>query len=214
MLPPPGLGAPAPSRLPVLLVHGIDDDHRCMIPLAKELTAGGWLQVKAIDLQPADGSVGIDALAQQVRLGAEDLRLQSGSPKLDVVAFSMGALVSRYWLQKLGGKAVVRRFVSLSGPHQGTWMAYSRRNAGGRQMRPGSELIRSLSQDPDPWGRMQVWAFWTPYDLTIMPPESGALPQARLATFPVLLHPWMLTDARVQQAVIGALASETAAERP
>lgn len=191
--------------LPVLLVHGIDDDHRTMLPLQRHLAAQGWHHLKAIDLVPNDGTAGIDVLAGQVDRAAQALMQETGSPRVDVVGFSMGALVSRYWMQQEGGKRYVRRFVSLAGPHQGTWAAYTRANAGGRQMRPGSALLVALDRDADPWGEVQVWSFWTPYDLVIVPASSSVLPRARHATFPVLLHPWMLTDERVLRAVSQAL---------
>jgi pimeloyl-ACP methyl ester carboxylesterase len=203
------------DRLPVLVVHGIDDSSVTVQPICKALRTAGWDQVASCDLVPNNGDAGIAALAEQVRQAADGLRVRTGSARCDVVAFSMGALVSRYWLQRLGGKAAVRRFVSIAAPHGGTWTAYARWNAGGADMRPGSPLLTDLAADPLPWGDVQVSTFWTPFDLMILPGSSGRLAGAADRVFPVLIHPWMLTDRRVHAAIVSVLgASGPVASHP
>lgn len=208
---PAPLLAPVEQRAPVLLVHGIDDDASAFDVLRARLEREGWPHVQAISLVPNDGSEGIPALARQVAREAEALRARTGARRVDVVGFSMGALVARYWLQLQGGRLVVRRFISLSGPHAGTRMAWLRRGKGVRQMRPGSPLLQYLQSLQRPWGEVEAHSFWTPWDLTIFPASSSRLRGASERTFPVLLHPWMLTDARVLDAVVEVLGSPAVA---
>jgi triacylglycerol esterase/lipase EstA (alpha/beta hydrolase family) len=208
---PAPLLAPVEQRAPVLLVHGIDDDASAFGAMRARLEREGWTQVQAMSLVPSDGSEGIPALAQQVAREAEALRARTGARRIDVVGFSMGALVSRYWLQVHGGRLVVRRFISISGPHAGTRMAWLRRGKGLRQMRPGSALLRYLQSERRPWGEVEVHSFWTPWDLTIFPATSSRLRGASERTFPVLLHPWMVSDARVIDAVVEVLGSPAVA---
>jgi triacylglycerol esterase/lipase EstA (alpha/beta hydrolase family) len=203
--------APVEQRAPVLLVHGIGDDASAFDALRGRLGQEGWPHVHAISLVPNNGSEGIPALARQVAREAEALRARTGARRVDVVGFSMGALVSRYWVQLLGGRLVVRRFISISGPHAGTGLAFLGRGKGVTQMRPGSRLLRALQQDPRPWGATEVHSFWTPWDLTILPASSSRLPGASERRFPVLLHPWMLTDRRVHDAVVDVLGSPAVA---
>jgi len=200
---PPAL--PAERRPPVLLVHGIDDDHRTLAPVKAHLLARGFSDVEAIDLVPNDGSAGIPALAEQVRDAALALRARTGAERVDVVAFSMGSLVTRYWLMRGGGQAAVRRFVSISGPHHGTLLAFFRANEGARQMRPDSPLLRDLARDEGEWGGVEAVSLWTPLDLMIVPPASSRLRGARHRAFPVVAHPLMLHDPRVLDAVTDAL---------
>jgi len=117
----------------------------------------------------------------------------------------MGALVARYWLTRVPGHVPVRRYVSISGPHHGTWIGFARRNAGGEQMRPGSPFLQELAKDEGQWGPVEAYSFWTPFDLVIVPPSSSRLRGAVMRTFPVVLHPLMMSDARVLDAVIEAL---------
>jgi len=139
----------------------------------------------------------------------ERLRSEHGSEKVDLGGFSMGALVSRTYLQLRGGKHVVRRFVSISGPQRGTLSAHALPFAGTRDMRPGSELLALLAADPDPWGPCEVHVLYTPFDLMILPARSSELPGARSTTvIPVPLHRFMIEDRRSTTKVAEILASE------
>jgi len=190
---------------PVLLVHGIYNDHLTMAPVRDFLLSRGLTDVEAIDLVPNDGSAGIPALAEQVRNAALALRARTGADRVDVVAFSMGSLVTRYWLMRGDGQAVVRRFVSIAGPHHGTLVAFLGFNEGARQMRPDSPLLADLARDEGAWGPVEVVSFWTPLDLMIVPAQSSRLKGAPDRAFTVLAHPLMLYDARVLEAVADAL---------
>lgn len=203
--------APVEQRVPVLLVHGIDDDASAFDVMRERLEREGWPHVHALSLVPNDGSEGVPALARQVAREAEALRTRTGARRVDVVGFSMGALVTRYWLQLHGGRLVVRRYISISGPHAGTQLAWLRRGKGVRQMRPQSRLLRYLERERRPWGEVEVHSFWTPWDLTIFPACSSRLRGASERTFPVLMHPWMLSDGRVLDAVVEVLGSPAVA---
>ncbi len=198
----------APERVPVLLVHGIDDDARTLAPLANGLGRAGFQDVQIVELKPNNGDAPISVLAGQVAEAAASLRARTGHARVDVVAFSMGALVSRYYLQRLEGRNHVRRFVSISGPHAGTLTGWLRANPGARDMRPNSELLRGLAADEAPFGDVQVFTLWTPLDLMIIPARSSRLAGARERTIPVILHPLMLRDGRVLRSVEEALTVE------
>lgn len=187
-------------RTPVLLVHGIWDSSRRLDPLRRGLQARGLLDVTALDLAPNDGRAPLDALAAQVA-GFVAARWP-GVPRIDVVGFSMGALVTRCWIQRHGGSARVRRFVSVSGPHRGTLAAWGLPHAGVREMRPGSALLRALDADEGAWGDVEVHCLYTPWDLMVTPAETAVLPRARSVTaLPVKLHRWMITDPRALDAI-------------
>ncbi|WP_338868233.1 esterase/lipase family protein [Myxococcus stipitatus] len=208
---PPARIAPVEQRAPVLFVHGLGDDASAFDSLRKHLEQAGWPHLHALSLTPNDGSESLAVLARQVAHEAQALRARTGARRVDVVAFSMGALVTRYWVQLLGGRLMVRRFISISGPHRGSALAFLARGKGITQMRPGSRLLRALGQDTHPWGNTEVHSFWSPCDLMILPASSSRLPGASERVFPVLLHPWMLTDTRVHEAVVEVLGSPAVA---
>jgi triacylglycerol lipase len=193
---------PHPSRNPVILVHGIDDTgdkFRYMVPVLQQQ---GW-QTHALSLVPKDGSAGLEHLAQQVHRYIEQ-HFAAEQP-IDLLGFSMGGIVSRYYLQRLGGIKRVQRFITVSSPHHGTWMGYARWNKGAEQMRCGSDFLAELNRDLHQLAALNVTSMWTPLDLMIVPADSSALPIGTNKTFSVALHPWMVRDRQVIQAVIEAL---------
>src|SRR5262249_46604110 len=130
--------------------------------------------VHPIDLVPNDGSAGIDELAGQVKTFI-DTSFPDGSP-IDLLGFSMGGVVSRYYVQRLGGIERVRRFITISSPHHGTHWARARDLPGYLHMRPDSPLLADLNRDVDMLSRLNFTSMWTPLDLMIVPPQSSRLP--------------------------------------
>ena len=178
---------------PVLLVHGINDTGAVFNKMAFYLRQQG-LSVYTVDLIPNNGSEVLEKLAQQVANYVNDT-FATAQP-LDIVGFSMGGIVSRYYIQRLGGINRVQRFITISSPHYGTIVAYGTWLAGALQMRPHSDFLNDLNSDVEMLKQLNFTSIWTPYDLMIIPTESSQLGIGKEITLPVLLHPLMLTDSR------------------
>jgi triacylglycerol lipase len=176
---------------PVILVHGIKDDHHKMDTIAQYLQNRGR-PTYGVDLRPRDGSAPIAQLALQLQEFI-DRHLGPDTP-CDLVGFSMGGLVSRYYLQRLGGLGRVRHYVSVSAPHQGTWAAYFSSHAGIVDMRPHSPLLQDLQTDIDRLGQITITSIWTPLDLIILPADSSRLPLGTNLAINVIAHPLMVRD--------------------
>ncbi|MER3434650.1 MAG: lipase [Leptolyngbya sp. ERB_1_1] len=189
-------------RNPVVLVHGITDTFALFKPMTEQLERSGW-KTYGLDLIPSNGDCELDRLAEQL---AEFIaaNLLTGQP-IDLVGFSMGGLVSRYYLQRLGGIEKVQRFVSISAPHNGTIAAYLSQRPGCLQMRPNSEFINDLNRDVHLLDRINFTSIWTPLDGIIIPANSSVLPVGESIQIKVPLHAWMVTDKRSINLVAEAL---------
>ena len=190
------------ERHPVVLLHGIDDTADAMTLLGGYLTRRGWT-VGSMCMEPSDGTAPLELLAKLVARGIDN-QFPPGRP-IDLVGFSLGGIVARYYLQRLGGIERVRRFVTISAPHHGTLTAYLRRNPAGRQLHPGSPFLTDLNRDVRMLAKLQVTSIWTPLDLMIVPAASSRLPFGHEVRIPVVLHPWMLRNQHVFAAVELAL---------
>lgn len=193
---------------PVLLLHGIDDTGRKMEALDRHLGERGWPHRVRFDMVPPDGQESLSVLSRQVAGQAAALLERTGAKRIDLVAFSMGTIIGRHYLQRRGGSAQVRRFVSISGPHHGTLTGFLRGNPGASELRPGSAFLADLNGDPSGLAPVRCTSIWTPFDLMILPAASSRVPWARNVTVPVLLHPWMVEDVRVLHAVEAALTED------
>ena len=190
---------------PVLLVHGINDTGARFDKMRSVLQAHGLGPVHAMNTTPSDASITLEAMGEQVMDGIRELRESAETQKVDIVAFSMGALAARYALYALDGQSSVRRLVSVSGPHHGTLTAYLSRNAGAEQMRPGSRFLRDLDAGGGQCGDVEVFSFWSPLDLVVIPATSSVLEGAHNRAFGVAMHHHMPSDDRVIEAIVRAL---------
>ncbi|MEB3248177.1 MAG: triacylglycerol lipase [Merismopediaceae bacterium] len=191
------------SRNPVLLVHGIHDTVSKFKTLQSYLTDRGW-SVHALNLTPNDGSAPLEVLAQQVADYVSD-RFPPEQP-IDLLGFSMGGVVTRYYLQRLGGHQKVQRYISISAPNRGTWLGFSLPLPGVRQMSPGSQFLVDLNRDHHQFlATLKVTIIWTPFDLMILPAVSSQLGLGKEIVLPVPVHSWMVSDRRTLTVVKEAL---------
>ncbi len=196
---------PDRSGQAVLLVHGIGDDARSMKRMARYLHSEGW-DAHTLSLTPNRGEVGLDLLALQID-GYVEQTFATGR-KIDLVGFSMGGLVCRYYVQRLGGLKRIRRLVTIATPHQGTRLACLLPNPAGRQMRPGSRFLRDLAMDAGQLAKVGFTSIWTPLDLVILPARSSAVSPARNVKLWVAFHPLMVIERRCLQALAAALGAQ------
>lgn len=185
------------SQNPVVLVHGIDDTATKLFTMQSFLNQQGWT-ASALSLSPSNGDAGLDLLAEQL---AQYIDATYGQRPVDVVGFSMGGIVSRYYMQRLGGINRVQRFITIASPHNGTWLAYLRYNQGAAQMRRQSAFLHQLNQDVHQLSQIQFTSIWTPLDLMIVPAHSSRLPVGDEVQIPVLVHSWMVSDRRCLEAI-------------
>jgi len=176
---------------PVVLVHGIFDTAAIFNPMSRFLNERGFQPI-APSLAPSNGTAGLDELAEQLRAFVDE-RIPSGE-RFDLIGFSMGGLVSRFYVQKLGGIDRVRRFIAISSPHHGSYWAYSIGNAACRQMRPGSAFLEELNRDIKMLEQVRFASLWTPLDLMIVPAISSRLKVGKEFVLPVAMHPLMVVS--------------------
>lgn len=190
---------------PVLLIHGIFDTIRIFDKMSRYLKKLGW-EVYSLNLVPNYGILGLDKLAEQVA----DYVNKTFPPNqpLDLIGFSMGGIVSRYYVQRLGGIDKVENFITISAPHNGTLTGYALNLAAPIQMRPKSNFLENLNQDIALLDKTNFTSIWTPYDAMILPPKSSQVPVGRDIKIDVFLHPWMVSDEKVLKVIVEVLKGE------
>ena len=196
--------APNPKYNPVILVHGIHSDSRDMTRMARHFRAEGR-EVFTPDLSPNGGQATIEELGKQ--LATYTATHVKRGRKFDLVGFSMGGLVSRYYVQRLGGAERVGHLITIAAPHRGTVMARMACGAGAVEMRRGSAFLRDLASDEAKLAHVKFTTFYTPLDLVIVPASSSVMPQAKNVRVWASLHPSLILEKRCIRAVADALGS-------
>ena len=122
------------------------------------------------------------AFTGDVRVAARDLgdhveRLcaAAGVDRVHIVGHSLGGLIARYYVQRLGGDARVDTLVTLGSPHRGSMIAHLLPpTLVPRQLQPGSDLLRELDE-PAPGCRTRFLAVWSRMDQLIIPQRNARL---------------------------------------
>ena len=179
------------ARIKVVLVHGFLDTGWVYRRMRLRLERLGAVCLVP-RLRPNDGRGGLARLAENLQ---RDIDAAFGPDEpIRIVAFSMGGLVSRHYLQVLGGAARCEKLFTISSPHHGTATARLYPSQGARDMRPGSAFLRRLQSTEATLRGVQLVSYHTPMDLMILPATSSVWAPALNLDFPVLMHPLMLSD--------------------
>lgn len=182
---------PADPARNVVLVHGFLETGSSFTLMRKRLERKGMCCFVA-KLRPSDGRGGLEKLAAGLKRDI-DARFGPDQP-VSIVAFSMGGVVSRHYLQNLGGAARCDQLFTISSPHHGTVVARLYPTLGAGQMRPGSGFLAALKETEANLGDMAVVSYRTPLDLIILPADSSVWERAENISHPALLHPMMVTS--------------------
>ncbi|MFB7481665.1 lipase family alpha/beta hydrolase [Streptomyces anulatus] len=158
---------------PVVLLHGFIDNRSAFVVLRRALTRHGHRHLESLNYSPLTRD--IRAAADLLGLHVEEICARTGHSRVDIVGHSLGGLIARYYVQRLGGDRRVRTLVTLGTPHGGTAVAPG---AGihpiVRQMRGGSSVIEEL-RTPAPGCRTRFVSFWSELDQVMVPVETACV---------------------------------------
>ncbi|MGH3873901.1 MAG: esterase/lipase family protein [Pseudonocardiaceae bacterium] len=198
------------ASTPILLVHGFADNRSVFAVLRRALRRRGFGLVFGLNYSVLT-SVSGDVSSAARELGREVERIceTTSAEHVHVVGHSLGGLVARYYVQRLGGDARVHTLVTLGTPHQGTMAAYLLPTHVLRQLRPDSDVLAELAA-PSPGCRTRFVALWSELDLFVVPQHHARLSHPDLMVTNHQLsdvgHLSLPVDPRVMHMVASALA--------
>lgn len=198
------------ATTPILLVHGIGDNRSIFTLLGTTLRRRGFSVVHALNYSVLTALTG-DIRDAAATLGRQIERVCEATDhdRVHIVGHSLGGMIARYYVQRLGGDNRVDTLVTLGSPHQGTLAAYLLPSPVARQLRPNSELINELDQ-PAPGCRTKFVAIWSELDEAVIPQANGRLDHPDLQVENHRLrhvgHLSLPVDPRARHLVVTALA--------
>ena len=195
------------AATPILLVHGLGDNRSAFTLLRRSLRRRGFGRIRTVNYSVFTSDV--RGAARSLGRAVQVLCEQTGYERVHVVAHSLGGLIARYYVQRLGGDDRVHTLVTLGAPHSGTWSAQLLPLPLCRQLRPGSALLAELAR-PAPDCRTRFVAVWSDLDQLIYPKRHARLAHPDLDVHNVLIrgigHTSLPADGRVARVVARALA--------
>ena len=175
----------AAAETPILLVHGIVDNHSVFALLRRALRRRGFTTVSCYDY----GLLTRDVVPAARLLGetVEKLAADTGYERVHVIGHSLGGLIARYYVQRLAGDFRVHTLVTLATPHSGTVLARPLRMLPLLdQLTPQSPIIYELA-GPASGCRTRFLVFYSDIDHVVWPSRNARLehPDLQVRNIPV-----------------------------
>jgi hypothetical protein len=179
------LPAEGSERPPVVLLHGFIDNRSVFVVLRRSLARHGRRHLESLNYSPL--TCDIRTAAELLGRHVEEICARTGHHQVDIVGHSLGGLIARYYVQRLGGDQRVRTLVTLGTPHGGTAVApLASAHPIVRQMRTGSAPIEELRR-PAPGCRTRFVSFWSEQDRMIVPAEAACIDHPDLDALNILV---------------------------
>jgi pimeloyl-ACP methyl ester carboxylesterase len=157
---------------PILLAHGIIDNHTVFALMRRQLLRRGFSSIHTFSYSPL--TLDVRRTAERMAEEIETICEASGSDQIHVIGHSLGGLIARYYIQRLGGDERVHTCVTLGTPHQGTVAARLLPWPLVKQVRPDSDLMAELAE-PAPGCRTRFVAFYSDVDQLIVPQRRARI---------------------------------------
>ena len=161
------------AETPIVLVHGFIDNHAIFTVMEYALRRRGFQTLSTYDYGPLTHNV--PAAAEQLGKTIEHLCAATGYDRVHVIGHSLGGLIARYYVQRLGGDSQVHTLVTLGTPHHGTQLAWAAPLLPlVRQLTPRSTVIQELAE-PAAQCRTRFLAFYSDIDHLVVPSHHARL---------------------------------------
>jgi len=195
-----------PTRRIVIFVHGYGGSRGNFIPMQTYFRMVGHHNTLSVGF---DDTSSIECMADELRSTLRSLIIRNQLPpqSIDIVAHSLGGIISRVTLQDKDLHPYVRTLITLASPHAGSGLARYLDTPTCRGLRPGSELLKNLEEQKG-WGQGNVprlVAFWTPKDCILIPADSAQLEGAENICKPECTHLSFLLKPDVWHEIICAM---------
>jgi triacylglycerol lipase len=168
----------AARPLPAVIVHGTFGDQKSLLDnLSLSLKRDGFC-VYALDYgNRATGP--IEESAGQLDAFVDKVLASTGAAKVELVGHSQGGMMPRYYIENLGGDAVVEDLVGLAPSNHGTTVnsAFSSSPScvACDQQRAGSDFLTALNNPDETPGDVDYTQVETRYDEVVVPYTSAFL---------------------------------------
>ena len=193
------------KRNPIILIHGLWNTSSIFSSITSKLDEIG-IEYFAPTL---NHSYGITSIIDLSKILNELILEKYGLEKeIDILGFSMGGIIGRYWLQKFNGYKRTRRLISIGSPHKGTLMAQLVPKfpfRGISEMKINSKFLRELAKNDFFLDGIECISFFTYWDLMVFPGWWTNLNLGKKISVKVFKHRNLVSNKTVIDSIINEI---------
>lgn len=191
-----GVHEPGEGPNPVILLHGLAMNRTNWFWLGRRLASRGIGPLYATTYFSPQA---VRHSALHLRAYVEHVLAIENAKRVDIVAHSLGGVVARYYIERLGGDRRVTRLITIASPHRGTLLARIGLVPSAREISAGSIFLADLGGFHP---HVAYTSIWSHADALIDPPDSARIaPEGEDRVFDDLGHLSLLLSPRVLDAV-------------
>jgi triacylglycerol lipase len=199
---------------PILLVHGYFSNRGIWWTMRRRLAKAGLGPIYTVSLNTPFGS--IDRMVPTLTKCVAEILKATGAPTLDIVAHSMGGLVTRAMMvddaiSQEGNVAVglrIGKFITLGSPHHGTKIAKAGIGECVVEMREDSAWLKLLEKREESTAKPITTSIYTMNDDLVYPPETARLNWAENVPMAAVGHVSLLFSVAATERVIAVLKTD------
>ena len=190
---------------PIILIHGLWNSADIFSSITSKLDEIG-IEYFAPTLKHDYGMTSIVELTNVLNnLILEKYGLEKN---IDILGFSMGGIIGRYWIKKFHGYKRTRKFITVGSPHKGTLASqlipkYPFR--GISEMKINSFLLRDLSSSDYLLKDIDCTSFFTYWDLMVFPGWRANLNSGEKISLKIYKHKNLVRNPEAVERIIERL---------
>ena len=194
-----------PQRNPIILIHGLWNTSNIFSSVTSKLDELG-IEYFAPTIEH---EYGITSIVELTNLLNNLILDKYGLEKeLDILGFSMGGIIGRYWITKFNGYKRTRQFITVGSPHNGTLASqlvpkYPFR--GISEMKINSFLLRDLSNYDYLLKDIKCISFFTYWDLMVFPGWKAYLNSGEKICLKIYKHKNLVRNPEAIEKIIDKL---------
>ncbi len=192
-------------KRPIILIHGLWNTSAIFKNILNRLDYYD-VEYYAPTLEHYFGRISIIDLAESLD---ELITKKYGNEReIDILGFSMGGIIARYWINKLYGYLKTKRFISIGSPHRGTLTAQLVPTIlfkGISEMKINSSLLKELSEYDYFLKKIDCISFYTKWDFMVFPGWRANLPVGKKYRLNIYKHRNLVRNPIAIDAIVNSI---------
>ena len=187
------------------MIHGLWNTSSIFNPLLKKLDYYD-IEYHAPTLEHYFGRISIVDLAES--LDEIIIKKYGNNREIDILGFSMGGIIARYWIKKFNGYLKTKRFISIGSPHHGTLTAQlvpKNFLKGISEMKINSSLLKELAEYDYLLKKIDCISFYTRWDFMVFPGWKAKLPLGRRFNLNIYKHRNLVRNPMAIDAIVNSI---------